>query len=100
MLINITNLVNDRVLPFLESNAIVGLANISSVCEWYLVENVSPALVAMFHDAGVFPTLILTSGYVIAGSGHIFGETDYAKAIEKDIKACSFTSDPSLGLPA
>jgi hypothetical protein len=100
MLINITNLVNDTILPFIESNAIVGLANISSVSEWYLVDNLSPTLLARFHEVGIFPTLILTSDCVIAGSGHLFRETEYAKAIEKDIKACSFTSDSPLGLSA
>ena len=98
MLINITNLVNERLLPFLESDDIVGLANLSTVSEWYLIEDVSPALIAMFHDAGVFPTLILTAGYVIAGSSHYFGATENAKAIEKDIKTRTFTSDPPLGL--
>lgn len=100
MLINITELVNDMILPSIESSDIVGLANISNVCEWYLIKDVSPALVATLHDAGVFPTLLLASGLLIAGSGYLFGDTENAKAVEEDIKARTFITEPPRGLPA
>tara|TARA_Y100001951_G_C11282991_1_gene266654 strand:+ start:1210 stop:1488 length:279 start_codon:yes stop_codon:yes gene_type:complete len=86
MLKEVTNLVNDVILPAVESNDILGLTNLNDVKYWYLIDNNDSLLIALLHDAGILPTLVLTAGCIFAGSAHYFGVTENAERIKERIE--------------
>ena len=82
MLKEVTNLVNDVVLSSVGTGDIIGLNNIRNVKYWFICDDITPNALAMLHDEGILPTLIITSGCIFAGSEHYFGATNNAKRIE------------------
>lgn len=86
MLKEVTNLVNDIVLSSVETDDIIGLNNIRNVKHWFIIDEIKPNVIAMLHDEGILPTLIITSGCIFAGSEHHFGATKNAKRIEERIE--------------
>lgn len=82
-----SELVNNVVLPTVETDAIIGLNNINKVKHWFYVPEYVDTQIAMLHMDGYIPTMILTDGCLFVGTKNHNGVTDEVKRIEQMLKA-------------